>query len=61
MRTCRYDKVLIPLPAGRGPAGDGTEVTVTATDLPAGIGQADHQAGIASSPAHLASYVEGAD
>lgn len=43
------------------PAGDGTEVTVTATDVPADIGQADHQAGIASSPAHLASYVEGAD
>ncbi|MGW6973353.1 SRPBCC domain-containing protein [Streptomyces sp. NPDC054952] len=43
------------------PAGDGTEVTVTATDVPAGIGHADHQAGIASSPAHLASYVEGAD
>jgi uncharacterized protein YndB with AHSA1/START domain len=39
-------------------AGDGTEVTVTATDVPAGIGQADHEAGIASSLANLASFVE---
>ncbi|MFJ3234611.1 SRPBCC family protein [Streptomyces sp. NPDC086787] len=38
--------------------GDGTEVTVTATDVPAGIDQAVHEAGIASSLAHLASYVE---
>ncbi|MER6386963.1 SRPBCC family protein [Streptomyces sp. NPDC001523] len=43
------------------PAGDGTEVTVTATDVPTGIDQADHQAAIASSLANLASYVEGAD
>ncbi|WP_329439546.1 SRPBCC family protein [Streptomyces sp. NBC_01426] len=43
------------------PAGAGTEVTVTATDVPAGIDQADHQAGIASSLANLASYVEGTD
>ncbi|MFF0361673.1 SRPBCC family protein [Streptomyces fungicidicus] len=40
--------------------GDGTEVTVTATDVPPGIGQADHEAGIASSLANLASYVEAA-
>ncbi|WP_037319430.1 SRPBCC family protein [Amycolatopsis orientalis] len=39
-------------------AGDGTEVTVTATDVPPGIGQADHEAGIASSLANLAAYVE---
>ena len=40
------------------PAGEGTEVTVTATDVPPGIAQADHEAGIASSLANLASYVE---
>ncbi|MGW4340631.1 SRPBCC family protein [Rhodococcus koreensis] len=38
--------------------GDGTEVTVTATDVPPGIDRADHEAGIASSLANLASYVE---
>jgi uncharacterized protein YndB with AHSA1/START domain len=38
--------------------GDGTEVTVTATDVPPGIDQADHEAGIASSLANLASHVE---
>lgn len=43
-----------------GAAGDGTEVTVTATDVPPGIDQAVHEAGIASSLANLASYVEGA-
>ncbi|MDD9375206.1 SRPBCC domain-containing protein [Streptomyces sp. ZAF1911] len=36
----------------------GTEVTVTATDVPPGIDQADHEAGIASSLAHLASHLE---
>lgn len=41
-------------------SGEGTEVTVTATDVPPGIDQADHEAGIASSLAHLASYVEAA-
>ncbi|MEY7977805.1 SRPBCC family protein [Streptomyces pilosus] len=41
-------------------AGDGTEVTVTATDVPPGIDRADHEAGIASSLANLASYVEAA-
>ena len=40
------------------PAGAGTEVTVTAEDVPAGIDQAVHEAGIASSLANLASYVE---
>jgi hypothetical protein len=39
---------------------DGTEVTVNATDVPSGIDQAVHEAGIASSLANLASYVEGA-
>ncbi|SEC53927.1 SRPBCC family protein [Rhodococcus koreensis] len=40
------------------PTSGGTEVTVTATDVPPGISQADHEAGIASSLANLASYVE---
>lgn len=38
--------------------GDGTEVTVTATDVPPGIDQAAHESGIASSLANLASCVE---
>ena len=38
--------------------GAGTEVTVTATDVPPGIDQAVHEAGIASSLANLAAYVE---
>ncbi|MET8575595.1 SRPBCC family protein [Streptomyces sp. NPDC005012] len=42
------------------PAGDGTEVTVTATDVPSGIDQEVHEAGIASSLSNLASYVEAA-
>ena len=42
-------------------ASEGTEVTVTATDVPPGIDQAVHEAGIASSLANLASYVEEAD
>jgi Activator of Hsp90 ATPase homolog 1-like protein len=37
---------------------EGTEVSVTAVDVPSGIDQAVHQAGIASSLANLASYVE---
>ncbi|MEV5538312.1 SRPBCC family protein [Saccharopolyspora shandongensis] len=41
-------------------AGDGTEVTVTAADVPPGIDQAAHETGIASSLANLASYVEAA-
>ncbi|WP_040832150.1 SRPBCC family protein [Nocardia jiangxiensis] len=40
---------------------EGTEVTVTATDVPPGIDQAAHEAGIASSLANLASYLEAAD
>lgn len=39
-------------------SGDGTEVTVTATDVPPGINQADHEVGIASSLANLAAHVE---
>lgn len=41
-------------------AGAGTEVTVTATDVPPGIDQADHEAGIASSLTNLARYLEAA-
>ncbi|WP_328497907.1 SRPBCC domain-containing protein [Streptomyces sp. NBC_00414] len=37
--------------------GEGTDVTVTATDVPSGIDQAVHEAGIASSLANLASYL----
>lgn len=40
--------------------GDGTEVTVTAMDVPPGVDQAAHQAGIASSLANLAAHVEAA-
>ncbi|QNP75366.1 SRPBCC family protein [Streptomyces roseirectus] len=36
----------------------GTEVTVTATGVPPGISQADHETGIASSLANLAAHVE---
>lgn len=38
--------------------GAGTEVTVTAVNVPPGISQADHEQGIASSLANLAAYVE---
>lgn len=41
------------------PDAAGTRVTVTATDVPVGIGQEDHEAGLASSLAHLAGYLEG--
>ncbi|MDL5199217.1 SRPBCC family protein [Streptomyces sp. ALI-76-A] len=44
-----------------GEGGDGTEVTVIATDVPPGIDPSDHEAGMASSLANLASYVEAAD
>ena len=37
---------------------EGTDVSVTAVDVPSGIDQAVHEAGIASSLANLASYVE---
>ena len=40
------------------PSGEGTMVSVTAVDVPPGIDQAAHEAGIASSLANLASYVE---
>lgn len=40
------------------PTSAGTEVTVIATDVPVGIDQAAHEAGIASSLANLAKYVE---
>ena len=36
----------------------GTTVTVTATDVPTGISATDHEAGIASSLANLADYLE---
>lgn len=39
-------------------SGDGTEVTVTAVDVPPGIDQAVHEAGIASTLANLAAHVE---
>ena len=38
--------------------GDSTEVTVSATDVPPGIDQAQHEVGIASSLANLAAHVE---
>lgn len=41
-------------------AGGGTEVTVTATDVPPGIDSDVHEEGIASSLANLAAYVEAA-
>ncbi|SFA94249.1 Uncharacterized conserved protein YndB, AHSA1/START domain [Amycolatopsis marina] len=41
--------------------GDGTEVTVSATNVPSGIDQAVHEAGIASSLANLAAYLEAGD
>ncbi|TDQ65019.1 uncharacterized protein YndB with AHSA1/START domain [Actinomycetospora succinea] len=40
------------------PVDDGTEVVVTATDVPSGIDQAVHEIGIASSLANLAAYLE---
>jgi uncharacterized protein YndB with AHSA1/START domain len=39
---------------------DGTEVAVRADDVPPGISASDHEAGIASSLANLAAYVEAA-
>lgn len=43
------------------PTDGGTEATVTATDVPPGIDQGDHQTGLASSLANLAAYVEAAN
>lgn len=40
------------------PQGEGTLVTITAQNVPSGISQADHAAGLASSLANLARYVE---
>lgn len=39
--------------------GDGTRVTVTAADVPAGIDAADHQEGLRSSLKHLREFVAG--
>lgn len=39
-------------------AAGGTVVTVVAESVPPGISQADHEAGMHSSLAHLAAYVE---
>jgi uncharacterized protein YndB with AHSA1/START domain len=41
------------------PVAGGTEVFVRATNVPPGITAADHAAGLASSLANLATYVEG--
>ena len=40
------------------PVEGGTEVTIRCEDVPEGISEADHQAGIASSLANLARYTE---
>lgn len=40
------------------PVGDGTRVTVSCQDVPPGIGEDDHQNGIASSLANLAAFTE---
>ncbi len=40
------------------PEGDGTLVTITASDVPRGIKSDDHQAGFASSVSHLAAYLD---
>lgn len=40
------------------PVSAGTEVTVVCEDVPEGIGESDHKAGIASSLANLAAFVE---
>jgi len=40
---------------------DGTRVTVTAENVPPGITEADHQAGLRSSLDNLARFLEGAD
>jgi uncharacterized protein YndB with AHSA1/START domain len=41
------------------PTGQGTEVEVIAENVPSGIGRDQHEQGIASSLANLASFVEG--
>jgi uncharacterized protein YndB with AHSA1/START domain len=40
------------------PVGRGTRVDITAADVPDGISEADHAAGLASSLANLAAYIE---
>jgi uncharacterized protein YndB with AHSA1/START domain len=40
------------------PEGEGTRVTITAENVPSGISKADHDAGLTSSLANLARYVE---
>jgi uncharacterized protein YndB with AHSA1/START domain len=40
------------------PAGQGTRVNITCRDVPQGIRKADHQAGLKSSLANLAAFVE---
>lgn len=40
------------------PVSGGTEVTVVCEDVPEGIGESEHKAGIASSLANLAAFVE---
>jgi uncharacterized protein YndB with AHSA1/START domain len=40
------------------PAGEGTRVNITCRDVPQGIGRADHLAGLKSSLANLAAFVE---
>ena len=41
------------------PIADGTRVTITAENVPAGIGEADHAAGLRSSLENLAKFVAG--
>jgi hypothetical protein len=41
--------------------GEGTEVGVTASNVPPGISRRDHEAGLASSLANLARFVERPD
>lgn len=40
------------------PAPGGTRVTITAEDVPPGVGEADHLAGLRSSLKNLAGYLE---
>jgi uncharacterized protein YndB with AHSA1/START domain len=40
------------------PAAEGTEVSIVCEDVPVGISESDHQAGIASTLANLAAFVE---
>jgi len=40
------------------PVRDGTRVTITATDVPVGISEADHRKGMDSTLRNLANFVE---